>query len=79
MKGLLLIILSAISEALWNVALKKSEGFTDWTTNAIGVLFLICGIITFKKAIGLMPLSVVIVIWSGLSLMLTNFIRRLSF
>ncbi len=26
MKGLLLIILSAVSEAVWNMALKKSDG-----------------------------------------------------
>ena len=71
MKGFLLIILSAVSEALWNIALKKSGGFTDWSTNAVGILFLVCGILTFKKAIGLMPMSIVIVIWSGLSLMLT--------
>ncbi len=37
----------------------------------MGLLFLAGGIITFKKAIGLMPLSIAIVIWSGLSLMLT--------
>ena len=68
---IIFLILSAIFEALWNIALKKSNGLTDWGTNLIGVFFLVGGIITFKIAIGGIPLSIAIIIWSGISLMLT--------
>ena len=68
---LVLLIISAVCEAIWNIFLTKSKGITDWTTNFLGVLFLTGGIIAFKKALGSMPLSIAIVIWSGLSLILT--------
>ena len=69
--GLVLLIISAIFEALWNIALKKSQGLYDWQVNTLGLVVLVVGIITFKKAIGIIPLSIAIVIWSGVSLMLT--------
>lgn len=69
--GLFLLILSALCEAIWNIYLTKSKGFTDWGVNVGGLLFLVLGIVTFKKALAHLPLSVAIVIWSGLSLMLT--------
>ena len=69
--GLFLLIISALAEAIWNIYLTKSKGLTDWGVNIIGVSFLLLGIFTFKKALTSMPLSVAIVIWSGLSLLLT--------
>lgn len=67
----MLLIFSAICEALWNICLTKSKGFTDWTPNTLGILLLVGGILSFKKSLDFMPLSIAIVIWSGLSLILT--------
>lgn len=69
--GYLLVIFSAFCEAAWNIALKKSTGLTDWAMNMIGILFLLGGIFSFKKSLDAIPLSITIVVWSGLSLMLT--------
>ena len=71
MNGLVFLILSSCCEGLWNVFLTKSKGLGDWSNNALGVFFLILGIITFKKALDDYSLSVASVIWSGLSLLLT--------
>ena len=68
---ILLLTASAVCEAFWNIALKKSTGITNWRVNLVGIICLILGIITFKKSIETIPLSVAIVIWSGFSLMLT--------
>ncbi len=68
---LLFLLISAFCEAAWNILLTKSKGITDWGVNILGVIFLLIGIFTFKKALSGMALSVAIVIWSGLSLLLT--------
>jgi multidrug transporter EmrE-like cation transporter len=69
--GILFIAISAVSEAIWNIYLTKSKGLRDWLVNLLGLAFLSIGIVTFKKALNYMPLSIVIVIWSGLSLLFT--------
>ncbi len=69
--GLFFLIISALCEAIWNIFLTKSKGLSDWEANIFGVLFLLGGIISFKKALGTMSLSIAIVIWSGVSLILT--------
>ncbi|HET9057835.1 MAG TPA: SMR family transporter [Chitinophagaceae bacterium] len=69
----LLLLISAFCEAVWNIFLTKSKGIGDWGVNAIAIFFLIAGILTFKKALAGTPLSIAIVIWSGLSLSLTIF------
>jgi multidrug transporter EmrE-like cation transporter len=69
--SLFYITLSAICEAIWNIFLAKSKGITDWGVNLMGILFLALGIFTFKKALDGLSLSVVNVIWSGLSLIFT--------
>ena len=43
----------------------------DWPTNLAGAITLISGMFFFKKAIVYLPLSVTIVLWSGMSLFLT--------
>jgi multidrug transporter EmrE-like cation transporter len=69
--SLLLLLLSAFCEAVWNIFLTKSNGLTDWTSNLPGILCLLIGIFTFKGALAGMPLSIAVVIWSGVSLLLT--------
>src|ERR1700724_3687513 len=71
MKGFVFIIISALCEAFWNIYLTKSKGLTDWIINILGLFFLIIGIISFKKGLHYAPLSIVIVVWSGLSLLIT--------
>ncbi len=66
-----LIIISALCESFYNIYLTKSKGFADWQVNLITITFLITGILTFKKAIMVMPLSIAIVMWSGFSLIAT--------
>ena len=60
-----LLLISGTCEALWNIALKKSNGIIDWGVNSVGIFFLIGGIIAFKKAIAIIPLSISLMIWSG--------------
>ena len=48
--------------------MKRSTGLRDWLNNGIGIIFLIVGIAAFKKTLSYMPLSIAIVIWSGISL-----------
>lgn len=69
--SLILLFISAFSESAWNIYLAKSRGIFDWSNNILGVIFLLTGIFTFKKALSGIPLSIAIVIWSGLSLILT--------
>lgn len=69
--GLLLLIVSALCESVWNFFLAKSKGITDWGINVIGIAFLIAAIVAFKKSLNDIPLSIAAVIWSGLSLPLT--------
>jgi multidrug transporter EmrE-like cation transporter len=69
--NLLALIISALCEAFWNILLTKSKGITDWGINLLGIFFLTIGIITFKKALSEISLSTAVVIWSGLSLILT--------
>ena len=71
MKGFVFIVISALCEAFWNIYLTKSKGLTDWIVNIIGLFFLTIGIITFKQALYYTPLSIAIVVWSGLSLLIT--------
>ena len=71
MLNFVLLIISAACEAAWNIFLSKSRGFTDWSTNAIALFFLGAGIFTFKQALAGLPLSIAIVIWSGLALLFT--------
>jgi multidrug transporter EmrE-like cation transporter len=69
--GLFFLILSGACDAIWNIYLTKSKGILDWRMNLIGVVFLILSTLGFKKALDTMPLSVVVVIWSGLSIFFT--------
>ncbi|MGE5108067.1 MAG: DMT family transporter [Sphingobacteriales bacterium] len=71
MKGWYWITMAGIFESLWNITLKKSSGIYDWGVNIIALFFLWGAIITFKKGIDLMPLSIAVVIWSGISILLT--------
>ena len=71
MKGFVFIIISALCEAFWNIYLTKSKGLTDWIVNILGLFFLIISIITFKKGLYYTSLSIAIVIWSGVSLLVT--------
>jgi multidrug transporter EmrE-like cation transporter len=77
--GLFLLLASAICDAVWNVCLKQSKGITDWLVNAIGISFLIAGIITFKKALDFFPLSIAIVIWFGVTFGLTTILDVIWF
>jgi quaternary ammonium compound-resistance protein SugE len=69
--GVFFLILSGLCDAIWNIYLSKSKGISDWQTNIVGVFFLIFSTIGFKKALDTMPLSVVVVVWSGLSIIFT--------
>jgi len=77
--GLFLLLASSICDAVWNVCLKQSKGITDWFVNAIGISFLIVGIITFKKALDFFPLSIAIVIWFGVTFGLTTILDVIWF
>ena len=66
-----LLFLSTVCEGLWNVCLKRSRGLSDWGVNALGVLFLVIGILAFKKALQFTSLSVASLIWSSVSLLFT--------
>ena len=67
----LLLILSAVTESFWNVCLKKSSSLTDWKVMIPGICFMIAGIIMFKTSLQHISLSVAVMIWSGVSLILT--------
>jgi multidrug transporter EmrE-like cation transporter len=69
--GMLMLVLAAIAESAWNVALKKSTGLTDWAVNGFGMLFLLAGIFLFKKSLDSISLSIAALVWSGVSLTLT--------
>jgi len=70
--GILFLLASAVCDAVWNICLKLSKGINDWPVNIIGISFLAIGIVTFKKALDLFPLSAAVVIWFGMSLVLTT-------
>lgn len=70
--GWLLITISALLDAFYNVALKKSKGLTDWNTNILVLFLLLLTIITFKKGLNILPLGVAIAIWSGISIVTTT-------
>jgi len=69
--GIPFLLFSCLTDAVWNICLKRSKGILDWPTNLLGTFFLILGIIAFKKALNHMSLSIATVTWSGLSLILT--------
>lgn len=69
--AMLLLLLSAVTESCWNVCLKKAVSFTDWKIMGPGILFMIAGIIMFKTSLRIIPLGVAVMIWSGVSLVLT--------
>jgi multidrug transporter EmrE-like cation transporter len=71
MTELLLLIASGTCEALWNMALKKSTGIFDYGINFLAIVFLAGSIVTFKKAIDAVPLSIAMIIWSGVALIFT--------
>ncbi len=77
--AVLYLLMSAILEACWNIALKKSSGIADWRYNLLGGFFLILGILTFKKAIYTMPLSIAIVTWSAVSMIGTIALDKLFY
>ena len=77
--GFFLLLASSICDAVWNVCLKQSRGLTDWLVNIIGISFLISGIITFKKALDSFPLSIAIVIWFGITFVLTTILDVIWF
>src|SRR3569833_1085324 len=70
--GILFLLASAVCDAVWNVCLKLSKGINDWPVNIIGISFLAIGIVTFKKALDFFPLSVAVVLWFGMSLVMTT-------
>ena len=69
--SLLLLVCSAITESFWNVCLKKSTSFTDWKVMGPGVLLMIMGVILFKTSLHNISLGVAVMIWSGISLIIT--------
>ncbi|MBS1532108.1 MAG: hypothetical protein JSU01_17535 [Bacteroidetes bacterium] len=69
--SMLMLLLAAIAEAIWNVALKKSTGLTDWRANGIGLCCMSLGIFLFKKSLDSVSLSVASLVWSAISLSLT--------
>jgi len=69
--GLPYLLISCVTDAVWNICLKRSKGIYDWPVNILGIIFLAAGIIAFKKALSYLSLSIAIVTWSGLSLILT--------
>jgi quaternary ammonium compound-resistance protein SugE len=71
MSGWFWIILAGVFESLWNIALKKSTGLYDWKANIVAGILLLVAIITFKKGIDLLPLSIAVVVWSGIAILLT--------
>lgn len=79
MRGLLIVFISGLCEAIWNIYLYKSKGVTDFKTNAIAVFFLIISIVTFKKTLTFFPLSIAIVLWTGLTLLITIILDMLIY
>ena len=71
MSGWFWIIMAGVFESIWNIAIKKSTGIYDWKGNGIALFFLVIAIVTFKKGIDLLPLSIAVVVWSGISILLT--------
>ncbi len=69
--GILYLILSALSESVWNLFLARSKGLVDWRVNALGILFAISAAILFKKALNMVSLSVGVAMWSGFSILFT--------
>jgi len=69
--SLLLLLSSAVTESVWNICLKKSTGFTDWKVMGPGIFCMIVGVIMFKTSLTNIPLGVAVMIWSGVSLVLT--------
>jgi multidrug transporter EmrE-like cation transporter len=70
--GILFLLASSVCDAVWNICLKQSKGITDWLVNIIGISFLLIGIVTFKKALDYFPLSIAVVIWFGVTFVLTT-------
>ena len=69
--SLLLLVLSAVTESFWNICLKKSTSLTDLRFMGPGILCMIVGIIMFKTSLNNIPLGVAVMIWSGISLVIT--------
>jgi len=69
--GMPFLLLSCCTEAIWNICLKRSKGLWDWPVNLVGVSFMIIGVLSFKKSLSHISLTVATVIWSGTSLVLT--------
>jgi len=69
--GIPFLLISCITEAFWNICLKRSKGLLDWPVNLLGLLFLVVGIAAFKRSLNYLSLSIATVTWSGISLTLT--------
>lgn len=79
MAGIFFLLLSSGFDAFWNVFLNRSRGFSDWTNNLAGAAFLFCSILSFKKALSYMPMSIAVVVWSGLTILLTVVLDMIFF
>ncbi|MGZ4001519.1 MAG: DMT family transporter [Mucilaginibacter sp.] len=77
--GMLMLVLSAITESAWNVVLKKSTGLTDWGVNGVGILLVLTGVFLFKKSLDSISLSIAALVWSVISLTLTIGLDMLFF
>lgn len=61
------LIFSASCDAIYNVFLKRTHSFSDYSNLFFAILFLAGSIIGFKKGIEFIPLGIAMSVWSGVA------------
>ena len=66
------ILLSAaiVFEIAWALSLKATAGYSKLLPSLINFLIAVCGVLTFSRAIEIIPTNIAYAIWVGISMVL---------
>lgn len=67
----LVLIASGIMEAIWAIALDKSEGFSNLAPTAVFIVFLTCSMLGLGYAAKTIPIGIAYAVWTGIGVIAT--------
>ena len=60
-----LLLLAAVLEAVWAIALKRSHGFSDLTATAVFLVALVASMALLAAALRTLPVGTAYAVWTG--------------
>lgn len=68
----LILLLAGVSEVIWAIAMKYSEGFSKMMPSAVTVIFYIASAVFLSMALRKLPLGTAYAMWTGFGIIGTS-------